>query len=132
MIAMFSEKLRVEHIEHLVYVKGLFVLKCFIIEGNNFIRKQHIERLWVCGVVMLLFPHMFNDLYDGLEIYIHIYILVGWSWLVSDLSLRLRERECERELDNWNRPYNEKIRTNFDMVLLPLIIKYTNNFLHQF
>ena len=45
MIAMFSEKLRVEHIEHLVYVKGLFVLKCFIIEGNNFIRKQHIERL---------------------------------------------------------------------------------------
>ena len=87
MIAMFSEKLRVEHIEHLVYVKGLFVLKCFIIEGNNFIRKQHIERLWVCGVVMLLFPHMFNDLYDGLEIYIHIYIYTGGLKLIGIGSL---------------------------------------------
>ena len=45
MIAMFSEKLRVEHKEHLVYEKGLFVLKYFIIEGNNFIREKHIERL---------------------------------------------------------------------------------------
>ena len=80
MIAMFSEKLRVEHIEHLVYVKGLFVLKCFIIEGNNFIRKQHIERLWVCSVVMLLFPHMFNDCVWWCG-NIHTYIYIG-GWKV--------------------------------------------------
>ena len=135
MIAMFSEKLRVEHIEHLVYVKGLFVLKCFIIEGNNFIRKQHIERLWVCSVVMLFFHLCLMILYDGVEIYIHIYILVGGRWLVSDLPLRLRERECERELDNWNRSYNEKIRINSNVMFFPLILKiqaiFFNNFYNE-
>ena len=57
------------------------------------------------------------------------------GWKVSDLPLRLRERECERELDNWNRPYNEKIRINFDVMLFPLILKiqaiFFNNFYNE-
>ena len=54
---------------------------------------------------------------------------------MSDLPLRLRERECERELDNWNMPYNERIRINFDVMLFPLILKiqaiFFNNFYNE-
>lgn len=54
---------------------------------------------------------------------------------MSDLPLRLSERECERELDNWNRSYNEKIRINSNVMFFPLILKiqaiFFNNFYNE-